>query len=97
MAGEEFAFQGTIQAFILALGLGMIGTPMTDLDAQADQPGGQDRFRALRIISPRRAIIHQHPFWQPIKAKNKAQFFPYRLCFSFGCVSFQLKQTSRVE
>jgi hypothetical protein len=37
--GEDFGFEGAVEAFDLALGLGVVGSAVDDADVQAEESG----------------------------------------------------------
>ncbi len=59
VTSEKLFFQGPMKPFIFAQGLWMIRAAMTYPDSQAKQPNRQRRIAVLRVIAPRRSIIHQ--------------------------------------
>src|SRR6185503_4202700 len=74
---QQLKFKRAMKALILALGLGMIRSRVSDRDPQPQQPNRQWRVLVLAIISPRRTIVHQHPLGQPITSKNSGQLVFY--------------------
>src|SRR5438132_1595658 len=62
-----------MEALFLALSLRMIRATMTDANAQAQQPDGQRGIGMVRVISPRRPVIHQHALRQSIATKRFPQ------------------------
>ena len=58
---EQFGFEGAMEAFVFAQGLGMGRPGMTQDNAQAHEPDGQGREGAEgERRAPGRAIIRQH-------------------------------------
>jgi len=57
----------TVQPFVLALRLRMIGAPVHNLDAQPHQPKCQTGVVPL----PDRTIVHQHSLWQPVSTQRR--------------------------
>src|SRR5256885_7843177 len=70
---QHFQLQGAMEALFLALSLRMIRATMTDANAQAQQPDGQRGIGMVRVISPRRPVIHQHALRQSIATKRFPQ------------------------
>ena len=71
---EQFGFEGAMEAFVFAQGLGVRGAGMTEGNAQADEPDGQGREGAEgERDTPRGAIIHQHAVGQAIAAEGLRQ------------------------
>src|SRR5690625_5216102 len=58
-----------MKALGLALSLRVIGTRVTDPDAQADQPDRKARV-AAELIAPGLAVVHRHPVRQAVLAKD---------------------------
>src|SRR5213080_462537 len=76
--GQQLDFQSPMKALVLALSLRMIRPTVTDGNSQPQQPNRQRRMLVLTIISPGRAVVHQHPLRQTITAKSGGQAFFYR-------------------
>ena len=73
LIAQHFCLESPMKPLILALGLRMIGMTMTDVNSQADQPQDQGRQGLLALAPPGWAIIHEHPFRQPIAPKGRGQ------------------------
>ena len=65
---QNFELKCAMKPLVLALGLRMIWTAMTNPDAQPDQPQAQ-AGEAHIAVTPRRAVVHQHRGGQPIATK----------------------------
>ena len=71
---QQFGFEGAMEAFVFAQGLGVRGPGMTEGNAQADEPDGQGREGAEgERDAPRGAIIHQHAVGQAIAPEGLRQ------------------------
>src|SRR6202795_4302784 len=64
-----------MEAFSLALGLGMMRTRKRQADAQANQPNGElgVTSSAMMIYGPGRAVVHRHTPRQTIATKDTNQ------------------------
>ena len=67
-----------MKAFVFALRLRMIRPAVTDRDTQPQQPNRQRRVLVRQIVTPRRAVVHQHPLGQAIAAKSGRQLLLHR-------------------
>src|SRR4030095_8396017 len=67
---EQLGLQGSVKPLVFALSLGMIRSPMTDRDTQAQQPDGQTGIGKIGGATPRSTVVHQHPGRQPKLAKQ---------------------------
>jgi hypothetical protein len=72
---QYFGFQGAVKPFVFTLGLRMAGPAMANRDSQTHQPDGKKRMRMLHISSPRRAVVHDHTFRQPVTTEDLDKFF----------------------
>src|SRR4030042_5354 len=70
---EKLFTQGPMKPFIFAQGLWMIRAAMTYPDPQAKQPNRQRRIAVLRVIAPRRSIIHQEDIRKAIAFESLLQ------------------------
>src|SRR5437016_3747638 len=76
--GQHLDFQTAMKAFVFALRLRMIRPAVTDRDTQLQQPNRQRRVLVRQIVTPRRAVVHQHPLGQAIAAKSGRQLLLHR-------------------
>ena len=63
---QQFGFEGAMEAFVFAQGLGVGGAGMTQSNAQADEPDGQGREGAEGERGAPGRAIHQHAVGQAI-------------------------------
>ena len=61
IAGEQFVFEGAVEAFVFALGLWVGWTAVEDLDAQAHEPDAQGGVLGVGA-SPGRAVVAEDLF-----------------------------------
>src|SRR6266566_539644 len=71
--GQYLDFQTAMKAFVFTLSLRMIRTTVTDRDTQPQQPNRQWRVLMRQVVTPGRAVVHQHPLGQAITAKSGRQ------------------------
>ena len=77
---QHLEIQGSVEAFDLALGLGVIGRAMTDGDAEPEQPDAEaGQGLGLVGIAPGRSIVGQDAPGQAIAAEDLRQ-----RCFDGG-------------
>src|SRR5450759_1169413 len=57
---QNFRIQRTVESFVLALGLRMIGPGVAHSNAQANEPRGERGIGMVGIRSPRRSVVHRH-------------------------------------
>jgi hypothetical protein len=76
---EHFALERAMEAFVLALGLGMIGTAVDHGHVEVEQPDGQ-RGMALAAAGrpPWRAIVRQDAAGQAVAGENPLQLAAHR-------------------
>ena len=63
--GQHLGLEGAVEAFVLALGLRMIGPRVADADALLDQPDAERGERAARSVAPGRAVVGDHRSGRP--------------------------------
>ncbi len=56
---EDLGFEGAIEAFVLAVGLGMIGPAVMQADAELEQPHAELGPAAIGSVAPGRAVVGQ--------------------------------------
>ncbi|OEC48140.1 hypothetical protein A9G05_26170 [Pseudomonas sp. ENNP23] len=73
---ENFQFEGSVEALILAIGLRMVGAAEAQSNSQADQPDAKLR-KLARIAwrTPRCAIVGVDSRWQAISPEHVYQAF----------------------
>src|SRR5271165_5255541 len=62
-----------METLVLALGLGMVGTAVADLDSKTHQPYREDGVRPSTGVAPRRTVVHQHRKRQSVATKQRGQ------------------------
>src|ERR1700704_4232010 len=79
---EHFGFKRTMEALVLAIGLGMCRRAMADTDAQPDQPYGKvgNAVFVLARTAPWRTIVGIHAYRQPIAAEGLGEQGLNALC-----------------
>src|SRR6187402_355323 len=71
---EAFLPQSAVEAFLLALGLGMIGPAMPDRDAIAQQPDRERRIGTSRFrMAPRRPVVAEDAIGQAVLLEDGLQ------------------------
>ena len=95
MAGEQVVLKGTVKALVLALGLGVKGSPVDDLDAQAHQP---DREASVVEAGarPGRAVVTEDLPWETIEAKYALEVPLDGICLLVGASSQADRVTAAV-
>src|ERR1700730_2693552 len=63
-AVEQLGLERAVEALLLALGLRVVGSPVTDADTQLQQPEAKPRPRATARIAPGTAVVGQDPVGQ---------------------------------
>ncbi len=74
---QDFELEGAMKAFVLALGLRMLGANMGDPDPEPNQPQPQRGEGMLAVGTPRRAVVHQHLGGQAVAAEGGGQPAPF--------------------
>jgi len=62
-----------MESLVLALGLRVIGSAVADPDTESQEPDGEDGVGIVRVISPRRAVVHEHPDGKAMMAEQAGQ------------------------
>ena len=70
---DEFCIKRSMQAFVLTLSLRMVWSTMTDTYTQPNQPRCQTCVWVICIISPGRAIVHEHSVGHSIASEYGCQ------------------------
>src|SRR6266853_2034564 len=70
---EHLGHQRPMKSLLLPLRLRMIRPAVQDLHSQPQQPHCQWGPGTLSIVSPGRAVVHQHRLWQAVAAKGLPQ------------------------
>src|ERR1700674_289130 len=77
-AVQDLGLERAMKAFVLALGLRMVGPAVRHAHAQAHKPYRKRRERAATGITPGSAIVHEHRIGQPVTSKHRDQAFARR-------------------
>lgn len=79
---QHFFLEGAVEAFLLALGLRVVGSPVPDRDAEFQEPNGEPGEARFAPIAPRRPMIHEHFRGEAVAGEDS----PQRLLHRFGAL-----------
>lgn len=61
-AGQQFGLEGAVEAFVFALGLGMVRSAVPHLQAEPHEPHREDGVRMRGVATtPRAAVVSEQP------------------------------------
>lgn len=68
-AGEDFGFEGAVEAFFFALGLGMARAAVGEDDAEAHEPESEGGPLAARA-APGRSVVAEEALWETVAGED---------------------------
>jgi hypothetical protein len=73
IATDELFTEAAMKALIFTDSLGMIGTTVTNVDVETNQPNAQGCVRMSMMAAPGRTIVGQKRVWETIASKCLGQ------------------------
>lgn len=94
VAAEQLVVEGAVEALVLALGLGVQGASVDDLDTLAQEPEPEGTHLGVRR-APGRAVVAEDLAWQAVKLEGAQQVLAHAEACFVGTGS-QADQEARV-